>query len=282
MINALKPLDYKENYKDLIPEGNFRISPSTIGKFTDKKWEWYRSQVLGEETFTGNTSTVLGTCIHRVAEVCTKFQNSDERDILRTEIPEYIDSFKNNPEIDTAFIGEQWKPMGNALINYLNLFGYPERSEDAIAYKICDGVYVGGTADAVIGNTLVDYKTTSNQSVSDTYIPNNYKFQLLAYAWIYRKLGIDIQNIRIVWITQHIVGRISEKTGKPLKDYPSTVIPVTQVITKEDMDFIESYLKLIAETYLKSKECPELTYLLFSDYRLKDINGNNQIISISL
>ena len=100
-------------------------------------------------------------------------------------------------------------------------------------------------------------------------MPQNYKVQLLTYAWIYRKLGVDIQNIRIVWITNNIVGRVSEKTGKPLKDYPSKVIPVTQVITNEDMEFIESYLKLIAETYLKAKECPELTYLLFSDYRLK-------------
>ena len=35
------------------------------------------------------------------------------------------------------------------------------------------------------------------------------------------------------------------------------------------MRFIEDYLKLIGETYLKSKESPELTYLLFGDYRLK-------------
>ncbi|MEE3693883.1 PD-(D/E)XK nuclease family protein [Campylobacter sp. CLAX-22107-21] len=268
-MQKLKPLDYKENYTDIIPEDSFRISPSMISKFSDKKWEWYQSQVLGNTIFEGSTSTVLGTIIHRIAEVCTKFKTNEEREVLRTEIPNYIESFSNNPEINIAHIKEQYKPMGNALLDYLNIWGYPDRSEEAIAYKVCDGVYAAGTADAVIGNTLIDYKTTSNQSVSEYYMPQNYKVQLLAYAWIYRKLGVDIQNIRIIWITNNIVGRVSEKTGKPLKDYPSKVIPVTQVITNDDMEFIESYLKLIAETYLKAKECPELTYLLFSDYRLK-------------
>ena len=159
--------------------------------------------------------------------------------------------------------------MGQALIDYLRVFGVPDRSEDAIAVKLMDGVYVGGTADAVIGNTIIDFKTTSKLNVDDTYIPNNYKMQLLTYAYIYRKLGVDISSMRIVWVTNNIVGRISEKTGKPMKDYPARVVPVTQVITEDDMRFIEDYLKLIGETYLKSKESPELTYLLFGDYRLK-------------
>ena len=265
----LKSLDYKENYETLIPEGNFRISPSMIAKFTDKKWEWYQSQVLGNTEFNGNTATVLGTCVHRCAEVFTKCKTEEERAFIRDEIPAYINSFKDNPEVDTNYCLEQWKPMGQALIDYLRVFGIPDRSEDAIAVKLMDGVYVGGTADAVIGNTIIDFKTTSKLNVDDTYIPNNYKMQLLAYAYIYRKLGVDISSMRLVWITNNVVGRISEKTGKPMKDYPARVVPVTQVITEDDMRFIEDYLKLIGETYLKSKESPELIYLLYGDYRLK-------------
>ena len=275
----LKSLAYEENYLDLIPEGNFRISPSMVAKFTDKKWEWYQSQVLGNHTFSGNTSTVLGTCVHRCAEVCAKFKTNEERAVLRIEIPAYITSFKDNPEVDINYCLEQWKPMGQVLIDYLTLYGMPERSEDKIACKIMDGVYVGGTADAVLGDTIIDFKTTSNLTINDTYIPNNYKIQLLTYAYIYRKNGIDINNMRIVWITNNVVGRISEKTGKPMKDYPARVIPVTQIITNEDMEFIENYLKLIAETYLKGKECPELVYLLYGDYRLKGDNSGNKIIS---
>ena len=99
----LKSLDYKENYETLIPEGNFRISPSMVAKFTEKKWEWYQSQVLGNSEFNGNTATVLGTCVHRCAEVFTKCKTEEERAFIRDEIPAYINSFKDNPEVDTNY-----------------------------------------------------------------------------------------------------------------------------------------------------------------------------------
>lgn len=266
----LKSLDYKENYTNLIPEGNFRISPSAVSKFSDRKWEWYQSQVLGNVTFMGNTSTVLGTCVHRCAEVFSKCKTEEERAFIRDEIPSYINSFTMNPDVDVAYCLDQWRPMGQAVINFLTLYGIPERSEDAIAAKLMEGVYVGGTADALIGDTIIDYKTTSMMSPNENVIPHGYKLQLLTYAWIYRKLGIEVNNMKLIWITPNAVGRISEKTGKAMKDYPSRAIPITIGISQEDMDFIEGYLKLIGETYLKAKERPELTYLLYGDYRLKD------------
>jgi len=120
--------------------------------------------------------------------------------------------------------------------------------------------------------TLIDYKTTSKLT-PPTDIPIYYLYQLLAYAYMYNKRGIPINRIRIVWVTNHVVGRISEKTNKPMKDYPSTVGTSTQTITNEDMDFIESILKLVAEKVAYYKAHPETAYLLFNDYRLKDTNG---------
>ena len=260
----LKPMDYKENYEGLIPEGSFRISPSSVSKFADKKWEWYRSQVLGLEVFAGNFYSVLGSCVHRIAESYTKLRKVDKQ-----ELYDYIDASECLEQEEKEKIKEQMIPMGQALIDYLRVHGIPEKSEDTICTEILPGVYVAGTADALIGDTIVDYKTTS-KTTPDDYIPMHYKWHLLTYAWVYRKLGIDVTRMRIVWITQNVVGRISEKTGKPMKDYPSQVVPVTELITDDDMEFIEQYLKLIAETYLKAKECPELTYLLYSDYRLKE------------
>lgn len=272
MNEILKPLDYQENYKDLIPEGNFRISPSSLYKFSKEKHNWFRSEILGERVFEANTSTILGTCVHRCAEVFTKFKSNEERSILHTELPEYINSFKHRIDLDVNldYILEQYKPMGQALMDYLAITGIPEKSEDVIAAKLMDGVYVGGTADAVIGDILIDYKTTSKAN-PELIIPNHYKWQMLAYAWVYNKLGIPINTLRIIWITTNQVNRISEKTGKYLKDYPTQIIPVNYQITTEDMDFIEDYLKLIGETYLKYKQDPNLAYLLFSDYRLKQI-----------
>ena len=45
----------------------------------------------------------------------------------------------------------------------------------------------------------------------------NYKYQLLCYAYIYTKQGVDIDRIRLVYVNRPIAGGISEKTGKPLK-----------------------------------------------------------------
>lgn len=124
-------------------------------------------------------------------------------------------------------------------------------------------------------NCLVDFKSTSNLT-APTDIPIYYLYQLLTYAYIYNKIGIPINRIRIVWVTNHIVGRISDKTGKPMKDYPATVSTSTQTITNEDMDFIESILKLIAEKVAYYKANPETAYLLFNDYRLKQVSNESK------
>ena len=120
---------------------------------------------------------------------------------------------------------------------------------------------------------LIDYKTTSNLNPPEE-IPSYYRYQLLAYAYMYNKMGIPINRIRIVWITNNVVGRISEKTGKPMKDYPATVGVCTETITNEDLDFIESIFKLICETVEAYQANPSLAYLLFKDYRLKGHNGS--------
>lgn len=258
----MKPIGTMSNYG--LEENAFRISPSMVHKFTSKKWLWYQEQVLGNTLFTGNTATVLGTIIHRIAEEFTK-----TKEVNKQGIYDYIKTFQDDPEVDIEYIQEQWEVMGQALLNYLTTFGIPDESEKEVSYNIQDNVFVAGTIDAISGDTIIDYKTTSYLNPPDK-IPENYKWQLLTYAWICKKLGIEIEKIRIVWITNNIVGRISEKTGKAMKDYPSVVGTTTELITDEDIAFIDSYLHLVAETYLKAKECPELTYLLFADYRLKE------------
>ena len=65
---------------------------------------------------------------------------------------------------------------------------------------------------------------------------------------------------------------ISEKTGKPCgKIHPSKVTVLTESIDKDALDFIESVLLLCKETVEASRKHPELTHLLFKDYRLKDV-----------
>lgn len=255
-------LDYVSGDSILPATAKFKISPSAINKFFAYPHDWFQSEVLGNETFAGNTASTLGTIVHFCAEEYTKTQAVDA-----AEIEKFISSVEN-PEINVGYIQAQWKPMGQALIEYLRAQGLPQRSEELIKAEILPDYWVAGSCDAVTGDCVVDYKTTS-QMTAPTAIPSHYRYQLLAYAYMYNKIGIPINRIRIVWITNNVVGRISEKTNKPMKDYPATVTACTEMITNEDLDFIESILKLISETVAYYKANPELAYLLFRDYRLK-------------
>ena len=278
----------------IIPEGSFGISPSSISSFISAPHQWYREFVLGERDFSQSTATVLGTICHFIAEEFVTKKSVDKLEIYKyiykhtcppsisfptTEDLDTIESFLYEhcltSPIDGQYILSQWKVMGNTLITYLKNRPPVAEVENMIAAEILPNFYAAGSADKLEGpgkgkgfHCLTDYKTTSDLTPKD-YIPMNYKYQLLTYAWIYTKLGYNVDRIRIVWITNNQVGRISETTGKPLKDYPSQVVEVTELINQQDLDFIESILKLISETVQAARDYPHLTHCLFKDYRLK-------------
>ena len=65
------------------------------------------------------------------------------------------------------------------------------------------------------------------------------------------------------------MNRVSEKTGKPLKDYPSVCTVLTEEVTAEGLALIGSCLTLIAESVNAWNMQPELRHLLAQDQRLK-------------
>ena len=274
----------------IIPPDATGISPSRLHEFFSKPHQWYRTEVLGEDGFTGSTASVLGTIVHFVAESFTKEQKVDKTEIWRyiydetsngkrekqlakllttteEQVEEFLIANSTNPEINAEQILFQYKNMGNDLIQHLRTQGLPERSEQLVKAEILPGYYVCGSADAVRGTTLVDYKTTSDKSLKDT-IPYNYKLQLLCYAYMYRKMGVHIDTISITWIRKFIDGGTSLKTGKPLKSYPVETKSIFQTITNEDIQFIEDLLKLVAESLEASKLYPHLRHIIWKDYRL--------------
>jgi len=258
--------DYYDG-SDVLPKGVFRISPSQFSKFMDSPHLWYREQILGEEGFTGSTSSVLGTIVHACAEA---YANGSDGSTWSKEIEDYLKTIPfSEVDIDKDEIRKQYKGMALALINGYLKDNKPDSTEEFIFHNVIPGYVAAGTCDARKGDMVVDYKTYNSKS-KPRAIPMYYKYQLLIYAWIYTKKNIPINRVRLVYVNRNIDGGVSEKTGKPLKSYPPEVTVLTETITKEDIDFIESVLKLLAETVAKSKEDPSLTYLLFRDYRLKD------------
>lgn len=275
----------------ILSEGDFGISPSQLATFFSSPTQWHNEQVLGNKAeFQGNSSSYLGTVVHYVAEAYTKTGKVDLSEIYKylfielcsdqssppdfsnhEEAEEYLLENADKPDIDIAKILGKFRDMGNMLIEYIDRTGKPSHSEDLVKARVEGNYYVSGSLDAYDERTktITDYKTTSLTKPKET-IPYNYKLQLLCYAYIYRELGFEVERIQIVWITQPDVNRISEKTGKPLKDYPCQVVPVTYVLQEEDWNLIDSILKLVAETVQASKDNPELKHIIWKDYRLKE------------
>ena len=72
-----------------------------------------------------------------------------------------------------------------------------------------------------------------------------------------------------MFITTSDTGRVSEKTGKPLKSYPSTCTVVTEQVTEQGLELIGSCLAIIAESVNAWNKQPELRHLLAQDSRVK-------------
>lgn len=262
------------NNGEEITNNAFRISASQVSKFFDSTSQWYREHLMGEEGFTGNTSSELGNCVHAAADM---FINTE--DIDHAQIHKYIDTL--GPDVDKAHIKMQYPQMVAALLPFIKRH-VPAEAEKFVFHELLPGIVAGGSIDALQGRvvkvkdeftypdlvTIMDWKTTSAKT-APTKFARNYWFQQMVYAWVLKQKGIDVRWIKLVYINQAEVGRISEKTGKPLKDYPSVVSVVTEEVTEENLELIGSCLQLIAESVQTWKDKPDLRYLLAQDLRLK-------------
>ena len=282
-------LDYTSG-ATIIPEDAFGISPSNVGKFFDSPHDWYQSQVLGNELFTGSTATFLGTVVHFCGEQYAETKKVDKMEIYQylynhlclscpplPSTPEEAETFlyehANHPEIDCRYVLDQYRLMGMALIDTIKHMPITS-TEELISREVMPGYYAAGSADMVSANSpggpgkhLFDYKTTSALTAPKK-ITHAYKLQLLTYAWIYAKRGIRIETINIMWITNSQTGRVG-KTGNALADKPAVTSIVTLAIGQEDLELIENYLKLMCETVEFTKTHPEYTHIAFRDARLR-------------
>ena len=221
---------------------------------------------MGESGFTGSTASVLGTCVHYCAERYASTQDVNSEDVA--EIEAYIaQECSKDPSIESHVILANYKPMAESLIKTFVAKAIPTHTEEFMYKEILPGIGVGGSCDYYRNGTIGDYKTTSALTAPKT-ISKAYKFQLLVYAYLFREQGLPADRIQIIYVTRNVTNRISEKTGKPMQDYPSQTTVLSEQITSEDMDFIESIIHLIAHSVDTWNKHPELRYLLAQDWRL--------------
>lgn len=260
------PLVYKETE---LPEGGiFKISPSAFSKFVQFPHNWYRTEILKENEFTHNTSTVIGTIVHYCAEMVAKGEEVNNK-----HIEEYIDMHEIHDDYDPAEVRKHYVAMAECLVNDYVLKHQMLEVETQHIMELRDGYYAGGTLDRLEGEKedcmVVDYKTY-NSKVSPKTIPLHYKYQLLVYCAILLSKGYNPTRIRLVYVNRYIDGGVSEKTGKPLKSYPPQVTELTEIITNEDFDFIKGLLHLCVDSIEATKKHPELTHVIWHDPRLRE------------
>jgi hypothetical protein len=230
----------------------FKISPSAISKFFEMPIIWYKDQVLKETQFLGSTGSVLGSVIHGLAE-----QYATGTASSREEVDKFLTKHMFNTDVNVGQVKELYPDMSKALINEYIRHNKPTEIERSLCHEVKNGIYVAGTFDNRTNDIMVDYKNVSTKPKVDK-IPWNYYIQLMAYAWMCKQEGIEINKIRLVY------------TVRPTKTLPVRVFKVTQVITERDYQAIEDVLQLIADTVLLSQSNPELNYLLFKSMTLKE------------
>lgn len=260
-------------YTDIqIPGSTFRISPSQIGKFFSAPSIWYKDQVLGEKQFTGNTSTVLGTIVHALAESYAKGEPTSREEVEAFLMSQVKTRSVTDDPLDLDLIREMYPMLSSMLINDYIAQNKPTQVEYQTYAEILPGIHVGGSVDnrtdtfsskgERVSGTIVDYKNvaTAPTGGNNGTIPFDYKIQLLAYAYCDRTQGILTDRLRLVY------------TVRPTKTLPARLFVVNHMITDDDWELIENTLMLIAETIQVSRSSPELTHLLFKSMKLKKEN----------
>lgn len=242
---------------DLPEDCTFKISPSSISKFFEYPVVWYKDQVLGEKQFEGNTSSVLGSVVHGLAELYAKGEPTS------TElVDEYLRKYRFNPDVDLQKVKELYPGMSSALINDYIRKNPPTAVEESLVQSIGDGIYMGGTCDNITAAPdnssamIVDYKNVSTKPNTRS-IPWNYYIQLMAYAMMYQSKSVNVDRIRIVYVV------------RPTKTLGPRVFKVTKTINQSDFDALDDALTIIKDSVLKCKEDPSLTYLIFKSMQFK-------------
>ena len=235
------------------------ISPSLIYKFFAYPKLWYEEVMKGEKGFEGSTASITGTICHYIYEQVAKGENVVREEINR-QLEEYL-QVAQLPDVDMQKILKDYPDVVNCVVNAYILphtTGYGKVEVEKQVYtEIDEGIYVAGTCDRIEGDCVVDYKTVSTKP-NEQEIPFNYKIQLLAYVYVLRKLGYEINRIRIVYGV------------KPTKTLGARCVVVTENITFPDEQMINDTLRLINDSIKLSVERPDLNYIIFKSYALKE------------
>lgn len=250
----------------LIPENKILFSATDLNLYFDASYLFFRDKILKEREFKNYESTALGTLVHYNIS-----QQHLEQPIDSKEVEDFLNSVRDT--VNIQWVRDKYIEMTVPVREYINgeSLNKPDDIEKNYIYQLTENVYVGGTLDCRYGDTIIDYKTTSNKSIkSEQPLDFKYKNQLLVYAWLCLKHGIEVNAIQNTYITIPETNRFSDTTGRRLQDYPTRIIPIKEYLRPEDIETIESKLYLIAESIEYVLKHKDSLYLFAKDRRLKE------------
>ena len=262
-------IGYRDKTKD-IPEDKYLFSVTSMLNFDNNKSEFFNRVLLNNPTNTISKNTILGTIIHHLIEtVLTNKTTSLD------EINNYIDSFSSELLYeDLDWVKQKFLEMKDYVVSYYdNRFVKPDKVEYNIIQQVSENVFIGGTLDCLEADgELKDFKTTTQLSQIQTISPN-YKLQLHTYAYLLRLQGINVNTLTIEYIRVPETNRVSEITGKPLKDYPCQIYAISELIDEELIENIKNKIQIISEQIEFILKNPNTLWLFAQDVNLKEYNG---------
>ena len=270
----------------------FRLSPSSLPIMNSKQWDWFKQNILEQDGFLGNTSSVTGSCVHELAD---RYVNNRK---LVDDDYELVDQYAFEQaalieELAYEEVIERIPPMIESLMNWIDKHPI-DATEFFVKRKLTEHVVIQGKVDytrtfresdmdpdnlyepAVDQIVVGDYKTTAAKT-----LPKGPSFdhllQAYTYAYVLKEQGEDIGGVEITYVKSKSGGEISEKTGKQLKVYPAETKSYVRQYTAETHEFIYSFLSMIADKIEYFIKHPDLAYILFSSGEFKGMNFTEKV-----
>ena len=277
------PIGHYNDGKGIIPDNMIKISPSRLIDFLESTHTWFRELIMKEAGFTGNTGSCIGNIIHYTAECTANKEPVDDDTIVKyiSELPVKLDQPDPTQNLDPSKVFSSYSEMLPLIIEYVEEHP-PQATEGYLWKQMTPRVVLAGSFDARRKNPMsgkqivIDYKSTADK-LPPKKIEWKHKLQAWCYAYLLKQDGIDVDAIEIVYITRYHPGVVSAKTGKTGRNYQPTITSLQVSFDQNNYDFIESIIKLAAETLEYFVANPDTAYLLFKDYRLKGVNFDKYI-----